>query len=114
MDAAYPAAAERSYPETPRQRPIVAYRPLGEGASPARVKKRRSCQRPQAIRMDDRRGDVPGARDVHDVLRGDPLYRAVGAGLANPWVLGIVIALISIAMLLLGPSTESRFIYTDF
>lgn len=64
--------------------------------------------------MDDRRGDVPGARDVREVLRGDPLYRLLGMRLANPWVTGTVLALIVIAMVLLGPSTESRFIYTDF
>ena len=64
--------------------------------------------------MDDRRYDVPGARDVREVLRSDPLYRTFGARLADPWVMGVVLALITIAMLILGPSTESRFIYTDF
>lgn len=64
--------------------------------------------------MDDRRGDVPGARDVRQVLRSDPLYRVLGARLADPWVVGIVLALLAIAMIVLGPATESRFIYTDF
>jgi hypothetical protein len=64
--------------------------------------------------MDDHRGDVPGSRDVRDVLRSDPLYRTLGVRLANPWVMGFVLALIAIAMVVLGPSTESRFIYTDF
>jgi hypothetical protein len=64
--------------------------------------------------MDDRRGDVPGAHDVREVLRGDPLYRLLGVRLADPWVVGIVLALLTIAMVILGPATESRFIYTDF
>jgi len=64
--------------------------------------------------MDDRRGDVPGARDVREVLRSDPLYRAIGPRLADPWLMGIVLAIITIAMVILGPSTESHFIYTDF
>jgi hypothetical protein len=64
--------------------------------------------------MDDRRGDVPGARDVREVLRSDPLYRSLGARLTDPWVMGIVLAIIAIAMVILGPSNESRFIYTDF
>jgi hypothetical protein len=64
--------------------------------------------------VDDRRGDVPGARDVREVLRSDPLYRVLGMRLADPWVMGFVLALIAIAIVVLGPSTESRFIYTDF
>ena len=64
--------------------------------------------------MDDRPGDVPGARDARDVLRSDPLFRMLGMRLADPWVVGVALALIAIAMVVLGPSTESRFIYTDF
>jgi hypothetical protein len=64
--------------------------------------------------MDDRHIEVPGARDVRDVLRTDPLYRIFAERLANPWFLGFVLALIVTTMILLGPSTESRFIYTDF
>ena len=64
--------------------------------------------------MDDRRYDVPDARDVRDVLRTDPVYRLMLGRLANPWLLGVVLAAVVIAMIVLGPSTESRFIYTDF
>jgi hypothetical protein len=65
--------------------------------------------------MDDRGLiEVPGARAVRDVLHVDPLYRALGEHLANPFVLGLVAAVLVVAMILLGPSTDSRFIYTDF
>jgi hypothetical protein len=57
---------------------------------------------------------VPGARDVADVLETDPLFRASGRRLANPWILGLALFLVIVAMVVLGPSTESRFIYTDF
>ena len=57
---------------------------------------------------------VPGARDVRDVLRSDPLYRIAGHRLASPLVLGVALFAIVLVMVLLGPSTESRFIYTDF
>lgn len=57
---------------------------------------------------------VPGSRDVEDVLETDPLYRAAGRRLANPWVLGLVLFVVIVTMVILGPSTESRFIYTDF
>jgi hypothetical protein len=57
---------------------------------------------------------VPGARDVRDVLRSDPLFRIAGLRLANPLVLGVALFAVVVVMLLLGPSTESRFIYTDF
>jgi hypothetical protein len=57
---------------------------------------------------------VPGSRAVEDVLETDPFYRAVGRRLTNPWVLGLTLFLVIVAMVILGPSTESRFIYTDF
>ena len=65
--------------------------------------------------MDDRGViEVPGARDVELVLADDPLYVALGARMASPWVLGIVIALLIVVMIVFGPSSDSRFIYTDF
>jgi hypothetical protein len=65
--------------------------------------------------MDDRGViEVPGARAVQDVLHVDPFYLAFGARLAHPVVLGLVAAALVVAMILLGPSTDSRFIYTDF
>jgi hypothetical protein len=65
--------------------------------------------------MDDRGViEVPGALPVSEVLRDDAFYRVLGARLAHPLVLGLVIATIVVAMILLGPSTDSRFIYTDF
>lgn len=57
---------------------------------------------------------VPGARDVNEVLRTDPLTGLLGSRLNSPVVLGIVIALLVVAMIVLGPSSDSRFIYTDF
>jgi len=64
--------------------------------------------------IDDGNVEVPGARDVAEVLRTDPIARVLGTRLTSPWVLGIVLAAIVIAMIVLGPSTDSRFIYTDF
>ena len=65
--------------------------------------------------MDDRGPiEVPGAMPVDQALRTDPFYLLLGARLANPVVLGIVAAIIVIAMIVFGPSTDSRFIYTDF
>ncbi len=65
--------------------------------------------------MDDRHVDVPGAVPVEQVLRSDPLYRLLGgARLATPWVLGVVIGLIVVVAIVLGPSADSHFIYTDF
>ncbi len=65
--------------------------------------------------MSDPQNDpVPGARAAGDVLRSDPLYRLAGSRLATPAVLGTVLFLIAIAIVVLGPSSESRFIYTDF
>jgi hypothetical protein len=64
--------------------------------------------------MDERYLEVPGARDVADVLRTDPLYRLLGRYLCSPWVLGVTVALIVVLMVVFGPSSDSRFIYTDF
>lgn len=64
--------------------------------------------------MDDRNIKVPGSRPVADVLSSDPFYRVFGARLARPWVLGLVIAFLTLAIIVLGPSSDSRFIYTDF
>jgi len=65
--------------------------------------------------MDDRgKIEVPGARPVQDVLRDDPIFRLLALRLAHPIVLGVVIAVLIAAMIVLGPSTDSRFIYTDF
>ena len=64
--------------------------------------------------IDDGNVEVPGARDVAEVLRTDPIAALLGTRLTSPWVLGVVLAAIVIAMVLLGPSTDSRFIYTDF
>ncbi len=63
--------------------------------------------------MDDS-GDVPGSRDVEDVLSSDPIAVVVGAAIAKYYVLGLIIALLVIGMIVFGPSTDSRFIYTDF
>lgn len=64
--------------------------------------------------MDDADIRVPGAQDVREVLRNDPFYRLLGARLTSPWVLGAVIGAIVVLMILFGPSSDSRFIYTDF
>ena len=64
--------------------------------------------------IDSEQDIVPGARDVGDVLMSDPLFRITHRHLGNPIWLGAALFLIVIAMILLGPSTESRFIYTDF
>ncbi|HEY0394271.1 MAG TPA: hypothetical protein VGD01_07220 [Candidatus Elarobacter sp.] len=65
--------------------------------------------------MDDRGiVEVPGARPVREVLRHDPFFVLLRARLAHPVVLGVVLAAIVVAMIVLGPSTDSRFIYTDF
>ncbi len=57
---------------------------------------------------------VPGAVSVEEALADDPMYRAFGRLLARPLVLGVVLFLLVIAIIVFGPSTESRFIYTDF
>lgn len=64
--------------------------------------------------MDDINNKVPGSDDVRNVLQRDPLYRIFGILLASPWILGLVIGLIVVLMVVLGPSSDSRFIYTDF
>jgi hypothetical protein len=64
--------------------------------------------------LDSEHDVVPGARDVTDVLMSDPLFRIMHGRLGNPLWLGVALFVIVIAMILLGPSTESRFIYTDF
>ncbi len=57
---------------------------------------------------------VPGSRDVEDVLETDPIHRILGPRLAHPVVLGFVLFALALAMIVLGPASESRFIYTDF
>ncbi|GAC1408631.1 MAG: hypothetical protein NVSMB64_17080 [Candidatus Velthaea sp.] len=64
--------------------------------------------------MDDTNIDVPGAVPVEEVLGTDPVFRLLGSRLANPWVLGVVLAALAIVVMLLGPASDSRFIYTDF
>jgi len=64
--------------------------------------------------VDDRDIVVPGAADVRTVLRLDPIYRMAGSALSSPYVLGGILALLILGAIVLGPSTESRFIYTDF
>lgn len=64
--------------------------------------------------MDDRNVEVPGAREVTQVLAADPLYRVLPRVLSSPWTLGIILAVIVAAMVIFGPSSDSRFIYTDF
>jgi hypothetical protein len=64
--------------------------------------------------IDSERDVVPGARDVADVLETDPFYRLTARRLANPWVLGVILFVLVAGMIVFGPSTESRFIYTDF
>jgi hypothetical protein len=64
--------------------------------------------------MDERDAAVPGAVDVQTALRSDPVFRLLGARLCSPYVLGAVLALLALVTVLLGPSTDSRFIYTDF
>jgi hypothetical protein len=58
--------------------------------------------------------NVPGAQNVEEVLAHDPVYSVLGHRLANPWFLGVVLFLIVVVVIVFGPSTESRFIYTDF
>jgi hypothetical protein len=64
--------------------------------------------------MDDRNVQVPGAVPVDQVLASDPLYRILGSRLTSPWVLGVVVACLIAIAVVLGPSTDSHFIYTDF
>ena len=64
--------------------------------------------------MDDRNVAAEGLREVTEVLSQDPLYRLAPRVIASPWTLGIVLAIIAAAMVIFGPGTGSRFIYTDF
>ena len=64
--------------------------------------------------MDDRHLEVPGALEPSEALRGDPGYELLKNHLTNPVALGIVLALLIIAMVILSPSAQSNFIYTDF
>ena len=64
--------------------------------------------------IDSERDVVPGAREADDVLRTDPVFFVVRRRLAAPWILGVVLFALIVAMVVFGPSTESRFIYTDF
>jgi hypothetical protein len=57
---------------------------------------------------------VPGSKNVEEVLEHDPVFKLIGMHLANPAVLGVVLFLIVVAIVLFGPASESRFIYTDF
>jgi hypothetical protein len=63
--------------------------------------------------MDDF-GAVPGSRDVQSVLQSDPIARLAGPQLGKPIVLGLVLALLIVLMIVFGPASDSRFIYTDF
>jgi hypothetical protein len=63
---------------------------------------------------DDEFSRVPSALPPRLALRHDPIVVMLGTSLANPFVLGLVIALLAVAMIVFGPSTDSRFIYTDF
>jgi hypothetical protein len=64
--------------------------------------------------MDDRHIDVPDARPPDEILKTDPVSFVLGKSLTNPYILGIICGLLAILMILAGPSTDSRFIYTDF
>lgn len=64
--------------------------------------------------MDDKHIEVPGARDVESVLATDPIFRIFRLRLARPHILGVIIAILILLMIVFGPSTDSRFIYTDF
>ncbi len=47
-------------------------------------------------------------------LTSSRIWPLVRHPIAGPFMLGIVIAAIIVAAVVLSPSTESRFIYTDF
>jgi hypothetical protein len=64
--------------------------------------------------MDKQSSRADSARDPQQLLAHDPFYRACRGLFRSPIALGIVIATIIVAMIVFGPSTESRFIYTDF
>lgn len=63
--------------------------------------------------MDDY-GEVPGARDVRDVLATDPFAALVGDNIERSIVLGVMLAVVIALMIVFGPASDSRFIYTDF
>jgi len=63
--------------------------------------------------MDDY-GEVPGARDVRDVLASDPLAALVGNHIERSVVVGLMLFVLVALMIVLGPASDSRFIYTDF
>jgi hypothetical protein len=58
--------------------------------------------------------NVPGAQNVEEVLVHDPVYAVLGRRLAKPALLGFVLFVLVVAVIVFGPSSESRFIYTDF
>jgi hypothetical protein len=58
--------------------------------------------------------NVPGAQNVEEVLSHDPIFRILGRRLAVPAILGAVLFVLVVVAIVFGPSTESRFIYTDF
>lgn len=66
---------------------------------------------------DARLGVTAGAEDQCDaawfLMREGPARLAQGR-LAGPVILGLVIAILIVAMVVLSPSTDSHFIYTDF
>jgi hypothetical protein len=64
--------------------------------------------------IDDEYSRVPSALAPRVALRHDPGVALLGTTLANPFVLGVVIAALVVLMIVFGPSTDSRFIYTDF
>ena len=59
-------------------------------------------------------GGTPGARPVAEVLAGDPAVRLLGRSLWRPWALALLLFVLVIGMIVFGPATEARFIYTDF
>ena len=63
--------------------------------------------------MDDY-GEVPGARDVRDVLASDPFAALVGKNIERYAVVGAMLFVIIALAIVLGPASDSRFIYTDF
>ncbi len=63
--------------------------------------------------MDDY-GEVPGARNVETVLQSDPIGKLLGPLTGDATVIGFVLFFLIVAMVVFGPSSGSRFIYTDF
>jgi hypothetical protein len=56
----------------------------------------------------------PDAQSAVELLRSDAVFSRSVRWITNPWGLGVILAIIVLSMIILGPSTESRFIYTDF